>query len=355
MCKAIKLSVIMFLLFSFVRTNAQTASIELILFPSLSSIDFAAFSFEKQLTNQPRIMQVIIAPPGIDVYVEGNIQWKKNEISGFQTIGSFTTELFKARTFYNDEIDASDIKIKTSNYNSDLTKENLELGKPSGLYTIALSLYNAQGNFLGSSAKELSFLNPTPPQIILPMQNSSQDVGSIMVQWTQSQGVSSYKILANFIADNQTNYEQALNAGNPVVNNRDVGNVTLVNLRDILDREVLSDTNIVLVVKGIVQRPGGEDELKSAPVVFSTGTAGSTSASYSVSPPNAELVRLANLISGQVNQEFITKILTGQIQAEEVQISDENGNTLSFSEFINVLNYLEQNNDAIITVNFTSK
>jgi len=356
MSKAIKLSVIMCIMFLGIKVSAQTISLNT--FPDLSTIDFTAFSFEKELTNQPRIMQIVIIPTGVNVYIVGSINWKKNESTGFQNVGTFTTENFLSRSFFNDEIGSTDIKIKTSSYNPELTKDLLKIGKPSGVISMTFNLFDSNGNPLGSVPYEMIFLNPTPPEIISPISGSIFDVGSIPVMWTKSSGASSYRILANYIADNQTNYEQALNAGNPVVNNRDVGDIQSINLSDVLDREIISDTNIVLVVKAIVQRPGGEDELKSAPVIFSTGTSGSSDMNdQQISGPlHSILVLLSNVLGNQqVNQTFLNNLISGKYSLDQIQFTDEYGNVLSIPDFQNILNYLEANKDAIICVQLISQ
>lgn len=350
--------VILIVFFEIVNINAQQASIELNLFSDLSTIDLAAFAVEENLKNQPRIMQVMINPPGIEVIVEGKIDWQKDQSSGFREIGRFKTKPFLSRTFYNDEVGSIDIEIESSSYNSDLTKENLDKGKPSGIYRITLILYDKDGRFLDDTYKELTFLNPTPPTILTPTQGSIQDIGSILVQWTQSLGATSYRILANYLKPNE-NYEQALNAGNPLVNNRDVGNNTSINLRDILDRELLPDTTVVLVVKAIVSRPGGNDELISPIITFRTtsGTREESEEGYKQVNISPELLHLIDFLkmSGQVELTFIDKLMKGEISPNQIQITDENGNAISITDLNNILNYLEQNKESIISINFKSK
>ncbi len=357
MRKALKLSVIMCIMIIYSSTHAQTATMSLNIFPNLSRIDFAAFSFERELTNQPRIMQIIIMPSGLEVFIEGSISWKRNESSGFQTVGTFITENFLSRSFFNDEIGSTDIKIKSSNYNSDLTNDLLKIGKPSGIIGISFNLFDSQGTLLSSVSDEILFLNPTPPEIILPISGSIVNIGSIPVMWTKSIGASSYRILANYIGNNETNYEQALNAGNPIVNNRDVGELISINLRDYLDREIVGDTNIVLVVRAVVEGPGGGEIYQSTPVVFSTTTSGESQTSTQTSDPlQSNLILLSNILSGQdINQNFLNDLASGKYSLDQLQFIDEYGNLLSFSDFQNIMNYLQSNPDAIISVKFLSQ
>ncbi|NMB81877.1 MAG: hypothetical protein GYA14_08670 [Ignavibacteria bacterium] len=352
MRKILKLSVIAVLLvISNYRLNAQ-ASINLIIFPELSSIDFAAFDFTSSRNISQRLIQIVISPPGIEVIVEGKVDWKKDERSGFQELFRFRTKKFLSRTFSNDEINNSDIEIEKTSFNSNLTSDIIKKGKPSGVVGIELRLLDPRGNFISKDYEEISFLNPTAPSIILPVDGSSYDIGSIILQWTASVGVTSYKIKANYVADNITNLESALNSGNPLIDDYDVGTVTSIRLNDILKRELLTDTNIVVVVKAIVQGPGGGDVLSSPLVMFKTNATGVKTVTLSGNP---DLVRLANLLQNQISNQIRDKLINGEIQPEQIQLSDENGNTISFSEFVTILNFLEQNNNSIISIKYSPK
>ena len=353
MRRVLKFSVIAILLvLSSDRLNAQ-ASIDLIVFPELSSVDFAAFDFTSSRNVSQRLLQVIISPPGREVIVEGIVEWKIDERSGFDRLFVFRTKKFISRSFSNDEINNSDIEIDNTDFNSNLTSQIISKGKPSGLLKVKLSLLDAAGNFLDDDVEEISFLNPTAPTIILPVEGSSYDIGSIMVQWTASIGVTSYKIKANYAPDNTVNPEQALNSGNPVIDDYDVGTVTSIRLNDILSRELRSDTNIVIVVKAIVRGPGGGDVLSSPLVMFKTNSTGTSQTAMRFGNP--DLVRLANLLPSQLSKEFRDKLINGEITPEQIQISDEEGRMMSFSDFVSILNFLEQNNQAIISVIFSPK
>jgi hypothetical protein len=349
----LKLSVIIIMLVIFnYRLNAQ-ASINLIIFPELSSIDFAAFDFTSSRNISQRLIQVIISPPGVEVIVEGKVDWKKDERSGFQELFRFRTKKFLSRTFSNDEINNTDIEIENTSFNSDLTSEIIKIGKPSGLLGIELRLLDPRGNFISKDYEEISFLNPTAPTIILPIEGSSYDIGSIILQWSVSVGVTSYKIKANYVPDNSVNLEEALNSGSPLIDDFDVGTVTSVRLNDILKRELLADTNIVVVVKAFVKGPGGGDVLNSPLVTFKTNKIGAKT--EKVRFGNPDLIRLANLLPPQFNKELRDKLVNGEIQPEQIQISDEDGKIMSFADFLALLSFLEQNISAIVSITFSPK
>lgn len=353
MRRVLKLSVIAILLvISSNRLTAQ-ASIDLIIFPELSTVDFAAFDFTSSRNVSQRLLQVIITPPGREVIVEGRVEWKKDEKSGFEELFVFRTKKFISRSFSNDEINNSDIEIDNTDFNSNLTSQIISKGKPSGLLNVKLRLLDAAGNFLDDDVEQISFLNPTEPTIIIPVEGSSYDIGSIMVQWTASIGATSYRIKANYVPDNVINLEQALNSGSPLIDDYDVGTSTSIRLNEILSRELLADTNVVIVVKAIVQGPGGGDVLNSQLVMFKTNSTSTSQTAMRFGNP--DLVRLANLLPSQLSKEFRDKLINGEITPEQIQISDEEGRNLSFSDFVLILIFLEQNNQAIISVIFSPK
>ncbi len=352
--------------------KAQNATIDLNIFADLSTIDFAAFAVEQNLENQPRMVQITINPPGMEVIVEGIFLWMKDQRAGFQEVGRFRTKPFKARTFFNDEIgEMNDIAIETSSYNSDLTKEILERGKPSGIFQLKFILYDVQGRQLDSDEEQLVFLNPLPPEIILPQNNDViTDIGSIVVSWNEVVGATSYKVLANYFKSGESE-EQTLKSGTLLVDNKDVGKITNINLIDYLDRELLTDTVIVLAVKAVIHRPSGIDELMSNPVRVRIGyqkienqSIGNQSTENQAIQNqsqgakkviNPDLIRLADLLTGKLDENFIMKLKNGEISAEQIHFTDENGNILVFSDFVRILNYLEQNANAVINIQFSGR
>jgi len=332
--------------------RAQTPKIDLIVFQDLNTIDFAAFAFTNNLNGAPRIFQVVITPEGRNVVVVGKIDWKQDERTGFAELVHFTTEPFQSRSFYNDELGNSNLRIASVDGNKDLAKKNVDKGKPTGVYGITLQLFDDRGNFLSDTYKELSFLNPAPTIAILsPQENSSYDVGNVQAQWTPVQGATSYKVRANVIASNSQSVEDALNAGNPIINDKDVGKTEIVNLGSILDRQWVGGQRIVLAITAFISGPGGGSSLRSLPVTFRLSESGHNTTQVI----NPDLIRLANLISGQVSQEFSFKLINGQIPVEQIQITDEKNQTISFTDFLNILAYLEAHRESIISINFTAK
>ena len=340
-----------FVLSASYNLRAQS-SITLNTFLGLNSIDFAAFTYTNNLSGAPRIFQVgILTPSSVKkVVISGRIDWQQDVNSGFATLVSFTTQPFTPRSFYNDELGNSDIKINQVNGNQDLAKQNVEKGKPTGIYLITLNLLDDKGTPLANTSRSLSFLNPTPPQILSPQENSSFDVGTVQAQWTPVPGVTYYTVRANVMAPGVTNVDDALNGGNPVINDRNVGKVEVVNLSTILDRQWVDGQRIVLAVTAFVSGPGGGTSLKSTPVTFMLNKSGNNSAANA--DPN--LIRLGNILSGRTSQEFVNKLMNGQITVGEIKISDENGKSLAFSDLLNIISFLEAHPEAIVSVNYNA-
>lgn len=333
--------------------NAQQYSIDLIVFQDLNTIDFAAFSFANNLRGAPRIFQVVITPEGHDVIIHGSIDWQSDQNSGLQTLVTFTTNKFKARSFFNDEIGNSDIRIATAEGNKSLAEDLIKKGKPTGIVTINLELLDGNGRHLVQAApKILSFLNPAQTiTLISPVEGSTYDVGNVQAQWTAVNGATSYRIRANVIPPGSSSPEDALNAGNPFINDADVGTNLSVNLSTILFRQWVGGNQVVMAVTAVVAGPGGGTTLRSPLVTFRLSQSGNTSSNV----VNPELVRLANLIAGKVSQDFVNKLSSGLITPDKIQFIDENGNTLTFAEFLNILNRLEVNPQSIISIDFTGK
>lgn len=335
-------------------TLSAQNSINLTILAGLNTIDFAAFTFTNNLSGSPRIFRVDIqtTPPGKQVMVGGKLIWKKNESSGFvDLVNNFNTKLFSAVSFFNDELGTT-ILLDHVDANNSVVTENFKMGKPTGVYGIQLYLYDEHNNQIGETYQEISFLNPAPTiSILSPQENSSFDVGNVQAQWTPVQGAAYYTVRANALQTASQSAEEALNAGNPLINDKDVGKIETVNLSTILDRQWVGGQRIALAVTAYVIGPGGGSSLRSIPVIFNLNESGSNSNAVI----NPDLVRLGNLLSGRVNQDFVNKLINGQIPVEQIQFTDDKNVTISFSDFLNILSFWEIHSESIISVNYQAK
>jgi len=330
-------------------------SIKLTILAGLNTIDFAAFTFTNNLSGSPRIFHVAIqtAPPGKIVIVGGRISWKKNESTGFvNLVNDFKTKPFAAASFFNDELGNSAILIDHVDVSNDVVTENFKMGKPTGVYRIQLFLYDARNIRIGEDQEDISFLNPAPTiSILSPQENSSFDVGNVQAQWTPVQGAAYYIVRANALQTDSQSAEEALNAGNPLINDKDVGKIETVNLSTLLDRQWVGGQKIALAVTAYVVGPGGGSSLRSTPVIFNLNESGSSSKTV----VNPDLVRLGKLLSGRVNQDFVNKLINGQISVEQIQFTDDKNATISFSDFLSILSFWEMHSESIISVNYQAK
>lgn len=345
-------------LFLSLTLKAQN-SIRLTVLPGLNTIDFAAFTFSNNLSGAPRIFQVDImtSPPGRKIIVGGSVSWKKDDRSGFVPIVSnFFTLPFSiiggSRTFFNDEIGNIDIKLDQVDANKDIAEEIIKTGKPTGTYKIELYLLDELKNRLSSDDETISFLNPAPTIFILaPQENSSFDVGNVQALWTPVQGAEYYTVRANALQNPSQSPEEALNSGNPLINDKNVGKIESINLSTILDRQWIGGQQIALAVTAFVTGPGGGTSLRSTPVTFRLTESGKGSETTI----NPDFIRLGNFLTlrSEVPRDFVDKLINGQAQVE--QITDEKGTPLSQSDFLNILSFWEAHMESIISVNFLSK
>jgi len=345
-----------FILFSFLilaitinTTKAQDITVDLVVFEPLPVIDFAAFAVANNLSGAPRIIQISILPQGQIVTVEGSIDWKRPESGQYENLFSFESYPFTSRTIFNDDIGNTDIKIKSSSSNKSAAEDNIKKGKPTGSYRLSIVVRDANGRTVSDQA-ELNFLNPAQTLTIrTPEPGSSQNIGGVLAEWDDVQGVTNYSIRANNRTNINQSLEEALKSGNPIINDKNVGAVTSVNLRELLDREWLPGQEIVFQVTANISGPGGGTKLYSNIVNF-TFDMGSTG--------NQELSDgLINLFQGLGDEasEILSLLQNGEINLEDVTITFGDGQVMSLPEFQNLMIYLESNPDAIISVKYNQK
>jgi len=331
-----------------ITVRPQTSSITLDVFQDLTSIDLGGIVMSSGLVNQPRIARIVIMPENKEVYIELVTVWKKDASSSFRQLLTFRSNLFLSRIVFNDEFGTV---IKGSEtWDKDLVSDLVTKGKPTGILGITARLFDKNNIFLSQDYKEIVFLNPSPTiSIIAPMEGSSYDVGSVVALWTPVQGASSYKILANVIPEGSSSLEDALRSSNPVINNKDVGDITSIDLRSILDREWIGGQRIVLSITAVIPGPGGGSQIPSVPLTFSLNKLGESSVVV-ITP---ELLKLAELINGSVSQTFLNNIMNGQVTIQYV--TDETDGNVDPTDLFRILSNLLADRSSIISIKFTPK
>ncbi len=356
------------LLFIFgVNLSAQPkVMVTLNVFQPLPEVSFAAFLTNPFLESTPRILQVIMAPHNVDVIVQGSILWRKVDEGSFNELLSYTTKPFTSRNFYNDDFSSIDgIEIEEFNSDSDLLQENLKQGKPTGTYKIIIRVYDKNMEFQSDATEDLDFLNPSQTlSIIQPSVGDELDIAGILLTWTDVLGVTEFIVKANVRSSKLESLEEALQKGNPIVDNRSVGIKTSVNLREILDRELIGGEEIVVQVRGVVPGPGGPTTVYSDIINFYLNSSGSPVVDKGVQDFETLIVEVMDewKEEGQGESdayERLTNLLedlqNGNISFNDIRIKFEDGRQLTYAEFQEILNYLRRNPDVLTNLLFEAK
>lgn len=326
-------------------------SIQLLIIGDISSIDLGAIYMSNGLNGQPRFFQLLMntQPNGKKVFLEGKIDWKENINSEFKELASFKTNIFTSRNLFSDELGNNEIKFEKLEGDKELFKKMAEIGKPSGFLSISISMFSENGEFLDDDYQEIIFSNPSSTlTIISPANESEVDLGNVICSWTYINGVVSYKISANNLSNENQSLDDALNSGNLIIDDFDVGNVTSINLSQInKNREWIAGQKIVVVVKAVYNESGSLQEIKSEPVVF-------TLKGIPVQP-DINLLSLVESSSSLFPSTLVEKIRNGLIQLDQIEIKDSEGNVISFEELKKIISYLELNKNLIINISFQEK
>ncbi|MBU0476298.1 MAG: hypothetical protein KKF62_19285 [Bacteroidetes bacterium] len=353
------------LLFSSLNISAQQVTVSLNVFDQLAKASFAAFLSNTALKNTPRILQVVLTPQDEKVIVKGVFLWRKLNESSFNEILNFTTKPFPSRSFYNDNYP----DIEESNYNDDLIQENRDKGEPTGTYRVIIEVFDSNMVFQGTDTKDLEFTNPSQTIFILqPNIGDELDLGGILMSWTGIDGVSDYIVRANIRTSKKESLEEALKKGDPIVNDKNVGIVTDINLRDILDRELVGGEEIVVQVKGTIQAPGGETYIESEIVNFRIK--GSVKESFDKGTEEGFTNIIKQVADGLKTQStengegqellerlenLLDKIGNGEINFNDLTITMGDGRRITYQEFQQILDYLRKNPDLLTNLNFEEK
>lgn len=333
------LKIILLLIFLFGNIQGQT-TVKLIVFPELNTLDLSAFSTIEELQNAPRVFCAQIIPSGQYVVLKGNVEWKRVDSDYYEQLVHFITKPFLSRNLCNDEIGKIDIKVHNFESNNSLIEENIRYGKPTGSYRLTAILYDSSGTIeLSRDQKELLFLNPAQTlTIINPRPNNTYDAGNLIVEWSQVQGVNEYFIHASERESPSQSLEDALIKGIPLVNNKNVGDKTRVNLREILDRELRPGSEVVLQVSGNVPGPSGGKKIFSEIVNFNI--LNPESQYYSIL-----LERFYRAFMKLGDNELIQLLTSGQIKPEQLQVRKDDGSIMTFEELVI---FLESNQTNIL-------
>lgn len=294
-------------------TTTLTA-FQLDVFDPLPSISFANLVVSNGLEATQPVFRVIMNP-GVQVKISGEMYWTDINATSPVKLADFRTREFNSRIILSNQFGSGDIRIEDDYINQDAIDQNLAKGKPIGTYSLTLWVLDPVTNqplslpgITNPQQRSMTFYNPSQTiTITQPMQGSVEQPTDVIVSWTQVTGAASYFIKVNNRKSPGQSDEDILNSENPIINNRDLGNRTTVNLRSIIEREWAAGDEIVVRVSAFVPGPSGGFSLQSNLVRFTLAaqnniqvqiqnSALTTIMSYL--PPNL-IAQFNNLLQGQ--------------------------------------------------------
>lgn len=346
-----KIITILFLSAQIFVTTAQSYTIDLQV-ASLSEMDFAPFIFSNDLSGAPRIFAVNISPEEGNVKVRGELFWKKDINSSFEWLLTFRTKVFQARSFFNTDLGTS-IPLGKGESDSDLIEENRKRGKPTGKYKLIIYLLDESGKILTDSENneliretEYEFSNPAQTLTILsPQQNSLQNIGGVLAEWTELSGIDYYQVRANSRADASESLEEALESGDPLINNVQVGLTSSIDLRTILSREWLPGQEIVFQVSAMPTGGAPSDLIPSNIVSFYLDDPANPISNFT----SDNIGSILQSLQDGLGSDLLDKLLNGDVLITEIQWEDT-GLPLTPEEIQMLLEYLRQNPNNLINI-----
>lgn len=182
--------------------------------------------------------------------------------------------------------------------------------------------------------------------VLTPLEGGSENVDNVLVQWTPVNGVTEYKVKANIRKGQEQSPEEALNQGNPVLDNYSAGVQTSVLLNSaVLNRQWNAGDEIVLQVSAYVAGPGGGQTLYSNIVTFNIS--GEETATLNTVQNNF-VVLLNSLESDALAADLAKKILSGELQLTGQILLD--GQPITMEQLMELLRKLLADNGTIIGI-----
>lgn len=325
---------------------SQNFNVTLNLFEPFTATEFAALGMSRELGKSPRIFSVEILPEGVTVWAQVKVDWQAPEDNTFRQLYTFNTERFLSRTVFNDELGFA-IQIKDNETDEDLIEENIKRGKPTGSYRIYLTIYDANNNPVANVTRDMEFLNPSQTlSLQLPLAETTHDPGNVTAVWDRLIGADNYIIRANVRENKGQSLEDALESGNPLIDSKELGDVTSINIRDYLEREWLPGQEIVFQVYAQIEGPGSGTSLFSEIVNFYLeGEAPSVKDEL-----GEEINGITSTLPTPEEQDVMTSFLNGDF-GNIINVSVD-GKFLSRSELNSLLDSLRLRPDKLINIKY---
>lgn len=272
-----KLMYIIFLLFAgssvgWTQTPPPLSAFELQIFDPLPSISFANLVVSNGLSATQPVFKVIMSN-GTPLRLEGIMYWKDINSNNFVELAYFLTKPFASRSILSNQLGTGDLRVESDRINQTAIDQNLAKGRPIGTYAIEMRVLTPDMNtipgFSNIIRRELTFYNPSQTiTITSPQPGATENPTDVIVNWTTVIGAQYYIVKVNNRKTPSQNLEAILTSENPLVNNKNVGNVSSVSLRSILEREWTGGDEIVVRVSAYIPGPSGGFTLESQIINF---------------------------------------------------------------------------------------
>ena len=338
MGKFLRSFICILLLFSF-YSFGQVQNFNLEVSPGIAQLNITSLIVNKNLENMPRIFQVQIFPAGVDVTLDGIVYWTPNNSNQRNMIYKFKTKKFKSKTFDNTELDHSDIKIESDDEGNKSVIEDLrKFGTLTGKVEINLILKDLTNNRIFNKSETLNFDNPTQTlRVVSPMPGSVEDEGSVIARWEPIIGAKGYKITLIQKKNKDQSDQDALTSGKPLIQDKDVGNRTQVNLRSLLDRQWVPGMELVFQVKAVADAAAGEIDLNSQPT------------SFFIESPNDVTRDIVDPV------KLFDLVLQGDLKIDQIKRVVIDGRRVDPQELMQLMRKLKDNPDLILNKRFLGK
>ncbi|MDP3684999.1 MAG: hypothetical protein Q8S01_13810, partial [Ignavibacteria bacterium] len=234
---------LLFFLFAVILSSSVSAQLitdfKLEIFKPLPEINLGALSMANNLSGAPKVFQISILPEGVEVILEGEINWTDvgNTSSQSKWLFTFKTRPFKSTTLYNTDLGSTAIRIASTNSNNPEINKIIQKGKPTGRFDFNLTLKYIENGIprIKIVSDYVEFINPTQSfTIITPSKDAEGQLGNILVSWIQVPGSDHYKIKVNKRANSNQSLENALASPSPFIDFANIPNSsTSVRLSDL--------------------------------------------------------------------------------------------------------------------------
>ncbi|MCZ7603649.1 MAG: hypothetical protein QY331_04705 [Melioribacteraceae bacterium] len=312
---------------------------------SFSEMDFAPFIFSNDLSGAPRIFSISILPEQGNVKIRGELFWKQNPNSSYEWLLTFRTRVFPARSFFNTDLGTS-IPLGRGQSDGDLIEENRKRNKPTGEYRLDIYLLDENDNQLATDTEYYEFSNPAQTlSLNSPLPGATENIGGVLAQWTELEGVQYYQVLANVRSENTQSLEEALTSGDPLINNVQVGLVTSIDLRTILTREWLPGQEIVVQVSALPVGGSNADIIRSNIVNFFLDDPSNPFKNQA----SNNFRQMLQTITDGLGSDLLNRLLSGDVLISEISWEDT-GLPMTQEEIQALLDYLRQHPENLINI-----